>query len=97
MRKMLPFALLSSRNDLGPLQFVLLCKHRAHALEIHFTYRIYVVEASTDKKQKLALNVFSVLPSLNTQTVVFVEQQHLLLWESRCVKMCEAVGKIAKR
>lgn len=86
MRKMLPFALLSSKDDLGLLQFGLLCKPWAHALEIHFICRICIFEASTEKKQKLALNAFSALHSLNIQTVVFVEQQHLLLWKNRCVR-----------
>lgn len=92
----MPFALLSSKNDLSPLQFGLLCKPWAHALEIHFIYRIYIVEASTEKKQKLALNAFSALPSLNIQTVVFVEQQHLLLWKNRCVKYTSS-QEISKR
>lgn len=86
MRKMLPFALLSSKDALGLLQFGLLCKPWAHALEIHFICRICIFEASTEKKQKLALNAFSALHSLNIQTVVFVEQQHLLLWKNRCVR-----------
>lgn len=86
MRNILPFALLSSKNDLSPLQFGLFCKPWAHALEIHFIYGICIVEASTEKKQKLAQNAFSAFPSLNIQAVVFVEQRHLLLWENRCVK-----------
>lgn len=83
---MLLFALLGSKNYLGPLQFGLLCKPWAHALEILFIFRICIFEASTEKKQKLVLNAFSALHSLNIQTVVFAEQQHLLLWENRCVK-----------
>ena len=70
---MLPFAFLNSKNDLGPLRFGLLCKPWAHALEIHFIYRICIVEASTEKKQKLALNAFCALPSLNIKTVAFAE------------------------
>lgn len=92
MRKKLPFFLLSSKNDLGPLQFGLLCKPWAHALEIHFIYRNYIVETSTEKKQKLALNAFSALPSLNIQTVVFIEQQHLLVWKNRRVKYTSSWG-----
>lgn len=80
------FALSSSKNYLGPLQFGLLCKPWAYVLEIHFICRTNIFEASIEKKQKLAVNAFSALHSLNIQTVVFIEQQHLLLWENRCVK-----------
>lgn len=83
---MLPFALLSSKNYVGPWQFNLLWKPWAHALEIHFICRTYIFEASAEKKQKLAVNAFSALHNLNIQAIVFAEQQHLLLWENRYVK-----------